>query len=54
MEYVMVLVSFLIPALMLLFGPAMWKCPSGEVDKWYGYRTKRSLKSPRRLCNLPR
>ena len=46
MEYVMVLVSFLIPALMLLFGPAMWKCPSGEVDKWYGYRTKRSLKSP--------
>ena len=27
MIYVMVLVSFLIPALMLLFGPVLWKCP---------------------------
>ena len=46
MIYVMVLVSFLIPALMLLFGPVLWKCPAREVDRWYGYRTKRALKSP--------
>ena len=45
MNMVMILVDFLIPALMLLFGLAMWKAPSHKVDKWYGYRTRRALKS---------
>lgn len=45
MNLVMVLTDFLIPALMLLFGLVFWKAPSDKVDKWYGYRTKRALKS---------
>lgn len=45
MVMVMILVDFLVPVLMLLFGMALWKAPPDSVDKWYGYRTKRALKS---------
>ena len=45
MNMAMALTDFLIPALMLLFGLVFWKTPSDKVDKWYGYRTKRALKS---------
>ena len=45
MDMVMAGIDFLIPALMLLFGLAFWKAPSKKIDKWYGYRTKRALKS---------
>ena len=41
MVMVMILVDFLVPVLMLLFGMALWKAPPDSVDKWYGYRTKR-------------
>ena len=46
MKLVMCMVDFLIPVLMLAFGLVFWRCPSREVDKWYGYRTRRALKSP--------
>ncbi len=54
MKLVMCMVDFLIPVLMLAFGLVFWRCPSREVDKWYGYRTRRALKSPGvRLCADP-
>ena len=46
MKLVMCMVDFLIPVLMLAFGLVFWRCPSREVDKWYGYRTRRAVKSP--------
>ena len=53
MKLVMCMVDFLIPVLMLAFGLVFWRCPSREVDKWYGYRTRRALKSPEAYVYAP-
>ena len=43
---VMTLCALLIPGLMLLFGRMFQTAPPGEINDWYGYRTKRSKRSP--------
>ena len=42
----MLFCDLLIPGLMLLFGWMFWVSPPGEINDWYGYRTKRSKSSP--------
>lgn len=41
----MFIINLLIPAAMIIIGYMMYKHPPKSINWWYGYRTKRSMKS---------